>query len=121
MGIARQRQVEKVLDGLGRPRRGEESAPLEPPQDVKDLEVEEVGSVQGDAAREKAAAKARSLWRTQENVDDDGCVDYGQSGPLKRRISAALPLNFTGWRLSRRLRISSGVGRSATRRASARR
>ncbi len=119
--IARQRESEEVVDGLGRAARREDSPALEAPEHLEDFEIEEMRRVKGDAWREEAAENLRRTGRVEQGVDDDGGVDDDQSGPLSRRTSAAPPEKRTGARASSRFRISSGVGRSAARRASVRR
>ena len=118
VGVTRHGQVgEKPDGGVGSRRRKNPSA-LEPAKRLEDLEVQEMRSVKGRASRKEAREQVGGAGGIEQDVDDDGRVDDDQSRPRRLRISAAPPRNLTEVSPSSRLRISSGVGRSAARRAS---
>jgi len=113
MWIASEGKIDEVRQSFGAALSGDGGGAHVAAQDLSDLQVNEMRSMQRFTVREDKAVHALSGRRLEENLEDRGSVDDDQRLCLSARTAAAgARRGRTGWRVSSRLRSSSIVGRS---------
>lgn len=96
--------------------------PRIPAQDLRDLDIEQMGCVKGFAGIEQAFRKPHSDRGIQQHLDHDRSIDDDQRPSRSTRTAlAGEMLGAREGRRARRFFSSLMVGRSATRRTSCRR
>jgi hypothetical protein len=122
MGIARQRQVRQVHEGLPPAAGLELSGQGITAEDLRDFEIENVRRMEALSGLEKPFGNARRGRCVEQDLQDRRGVDDDQRASRSALTAfAGARRGTTAVRSAIRWRSSAGVGRSATRRASWRR
>ena len=119
MRIASERKIDEITESFGTPFRGDDAGAHIASQDLRDLQVDQMGSMQRLVTGEDDAVYTSSGRRLEKNLKNRGSVDNNQRLCLSARTAAAgAGRGRTGWRLDSLFRISSRVGRSRAWRSS---
>ena len=123
MWVTTEGQIDEIGESLRPTLSRDGGRPDVAAQDLGNLDIEEMGSMQRLASPEKDAAHAWRSRSLEENLKNRGSVNDDQWFFFlsARTAIAGAGRGRTGWRPARRFRISSKVGRSRELRSSRRR
>ena len=119
MRVARERKINEIGERFGAAFSGDHGRAHVAAQNLRDLEVDKMGSMQRLVGRKDEAVHTASRRGLEQNLKNRGSVDDDQRRFLSARTAAAgAGCSRAGWRLESRFRISSIVGRSTAWRSS---